>query len=625
MKVNGRKKEAIPVLISVFLLIWCQREIVFVSKGFGNRILEVLFTLCMTVVLTTIINYLFVKKEDGISNKILFKYYALLFTVQTVAFLPMYTQNFMYGDDLWSFASDFDGTLSRGIYYSRPFIGFLKGMLPNGFLIKSFRIYNGLTLGLFGCVLFRFLTLRMKNYKWAFGFSALAITGCFAVDCIAYASVYPIHVSLLISAVSFIVYGEAKKSFGKSKIVYLGISAICLFTAFCMYQIGTPVVFLFYLISEKWDYEKKSGKRFKDAFSYLIFYGMTAVLYMIVAKILQFLCGVSAGQSARGEIFFSLRGILGKAWWFIGTVFPETLSRLLSVFTGNVLFKENNLFYGCTYVRGFLGTILVLSLLMLMIISICFNAYKQKSFMYVVLAIVAIPLSFWPFLVLRESNNLTYYALGIILLFGWYVWDGIGIIVKQIVNKSGFLKKFIHEKTGEIVFVIIAVAVLQSNNYAENTWVNYCRDSYEYLANTISARLQQDDSIHTIVVKGSISPYVGGRDYVIFAVENILTELQYNPDDFSITQRSNDSYITTFNDGEVGYMEQVLGEKTMEQLLEYYCHDDLYNRWYYAGDIVDDAELGFLRDCFIKTGQIAVEGEGTVIIRMDGFNVRNPF
>lgn len=82
--------------------------------------------------------YLLIKESKISSHKTLQTGYLGLLVVQTVAFLPLYTQTFMYGDDLWGYSRDFDGSLSGGIYYSRPFVSFL-----NGFLVDtSFKSIN---------------------------------------------------------------------------------------------------------------------------------------------------------------------------------------------------------------------------------------------------------------------------------------------------------------------------------------------------------------------------------------------------------------------------------------------------------------------------------------------------
>ena len=53
LEIIKRKKEMVyPILTSVILITWIQREIFSLNKGFGFRILELIFTMCMVVAFT---------------------------------------------------------------------------------------------------------------------------------------------------------------------------------------------------------------------------------------------------------------------------------------------------------------------------------------------------------------------------------------------------------------------------------------------------------------------------------------------------------------------------------------------------------------------------------------------
>lgn len=623
----SRKKNKVrfAMLLSFIVLLWSQREILVISTGIGNRILELVFTICMTVVLTAIIWFLIIEESANTSNKILGGYYIKLLMVQTVAFLPFYTQNFMYGDDIWGFAKDFNGDISEGLYFSRPFIKFLLGPLSDTSFasMNVFRIFNGFILFLFGCVLLRFMIEQGVKFNKAFCFSAIAISGCVAVDCIAYASVYPINSSLLFSAVSYIMYLKAREEAKEKKKIFFLISGICLFSAFCMYQIGTPVVFLMYMITERESSNKTEKNRFGNAFIFMINYGIVAICYLMVTKLFQYITGVSAGQAARAEFISSLDDIIKKAEWFVTSVIPQSLSRISAIFFGNTLFNENNMFYTCTYKNAVLGICMVVGLLILILISVIVTSYKKKSMVYMFLSLAAIPLSFWPFLILPENTYLTYYALGIVILLIWYVWDGASILFAWGKQKCKFIGRCEERMKGIIISLLLITVALQSNNYGENSWVNYSRDSYEYLANTIASKLKPGTD--TIAVTGSLSPYVGGREYVIFCVGDILTELGCDANSFEIIQSDNEYYVSIFNDSEVKHMEQKLGAERMDRLYQYYIHDDLYSRWCFNGTANDKESLEFLQECFFNTGQLKLADENTIFISMDGFNIRNPF
>ncbi|MDO4343726.1 MAG: hypothetical protein Q4C50_02870 [Eubacteriales bacterium] len=560
----------------------------------------------------------FLTKDITGPDKI-WKYYIVLLLVQIVAMLPMYTQSFMYGDDLWAFADDYSGTITASMLYSRPYLDLLKGpLLDTSFQsIKYFRIYNSLILFAFGCILFKFTYEQTKQASRALIFSALAISSCFAVDCVAYASIYPINGSLLSSGISFVLYVKSKRAEKKEKIALLIGSMICLLNAFYMYQIGTPFVFVMYMIYEGRQ-RKSDTKRFCDAFYYVINYAIVAVVYLCSTKLFQKICAIDMGQEARGQ-FISLDQVGGKIYWFLTEVCPQTAHRLIGILFGNTLFNQNNMFYKVTFKAGaeWMGVLFVSVLVFLGALSVIKTGIRLKSVMYIFIALVAIPLSFWPFLVLPESTYLTYYAIVIIILFLWYVIDGVSILMKKFC-----LNKKISEG---VILTIMIISVLQSNAYAENAWVNYCRDSYEYLADSIAEGLSENPQTEAIVVQGSIGPYVGGHAYVIYCVKDILKEMSYNPENYSIVQYTNANYVDNFRGREVEEMQAILGEDVMEQLKSYYIYDEFYDRWLYNGTATSETDLNFLRECFLKTGHLEEMTENTLFISLEGFNLRKTF
>lgn len=618
------KSRHLVCIFGVFLfLLWSERKVLINSTGCGNRVLQIAFTGCMLVSITSVICYLLIDLKSE-NRRQYCKGYLFLFILQTIAFLPMYTQNFMYGDDLWGFKTEFDGQIDSGIFFSRPFVSFLRGpLLHDDYThLDNFRVYNAIILCIFACIVFKFLVDFSGKYLSAFCFAAISASSVIAVDCIAYASIFPINASLLFSAISFVIYLKARRAERHKRIVYIIGAGIALFSAFNMYQLGTPIVFLMYVITDKFGERKKDITRFLQAMYYLLFYGVTAIVYLGFTKGIQILTGIAAGQSARSQFITDIAEIRQKLLWFIKEVCPQSIHKIVAIIFGNSLFKENNMFYVCNYKSEFLKYFFGIILICLLIISIISLIYRQHNISTAIIIFAAIPLSFWPFLILPESCYLTYYAICIILFLTWLIGNGVEYIFNLLSNRMGEKKEKIESI---LAFLFVSFMVLQSNNYAENTWVNYCRDSYELLANTISSEMQNSTEIETIQVRGNMGPYVGGRDYVIFCVEDILSELGYTPDKYNIRQLDSEYFLTLFNDGEIEHMKDVLGNGKLERLLGFYYHDEMYSRWLFNGKQVDMDELLFLQQCFIETGQIIVEDEHTISIDLTGFNYRNAF
>lgn len=626
-EIINKKSNEIVFSLCIIFVVWMQRNIWSASLGIGLRILELIFTLCMTISLYCVIRYLFIDEMAGDKKEKLLQCYIGLLMVQVIAFLPMYTQNFMYGDDLWGFAEVFDGTVKNGLLYNRPFIYFLYGIIPklSFFTIKYFRLCNAIFMYFFGCIFLKFVFEKTNEIRRAFVLSTCIIASCMAVDCIAYASIFPINSSLMISAISFIVYQKAKDGSRKERICMVLISGICLLTAFFFYQIGTPIVFVFFVIYEKYSERQKEYICFKTSLLYLIYYGMVACIYLMGNKVLQKLVGVSSLQSARGEFVSTIEEIMRKIDWFFEVVCRQALTRIVAILFGNNLFQESNMFYNCTYKNNNLETLLVTCMIICTIVSILFVGRKHKSMFSMFICIVAIPLTFYPFLILPESYFLTYYAIPLITIFLWYIVDGLIILIRFLKGTINLYNNTIRKKMNFLVGAMVFIVVIQSNFYAETGWVNYCRDSYEFMANQIYSELVKHDSIDTIIVNGNISPYVGGRSYVRHAVNRILDELGENAQEYNVVQQDNEYYLVSFQDHEIEKMIEMLGDEKYQKMLLYYTHDDMYNRYVYNYTAQEQIQKEFLQECFYQTKQLSPITDTTIAIDLTGFYQRNKF
>ena len=136
--------------------------------------------------------------------------------------------------------------------------------------------------------------------------------------------------------------------------------------------------------------------------------------------------------------------------------------------------------------------------------------------------------------------------------------------------------------------------------------------------------LEHGDQVDAISVRGNLNPYVGGREYVIFCIQNILTDLHYDYSKFNITQRDNNDIVSIINEQEIGLMEETLGTEDLNHLLQFFEHDEMYGRWVYVGQ-ADKKDLQFLKECFQKTGQSVNDKENVISITLNGFSTRNVF
>lgn len=608
MRETLKNKKFILVIVLFLSNIYFQKSIIVGYKGIGYYILDCLFSLCYIDSIYRIIEFLLFKKDkkQDITN-----YYIILLVVTIIAQLPMMTQNFMYGDDLWGFQKAFVGNLNSGIALSRPLIGYVQQFVNNLSFdnLYSFRIINVFVIYLFSCIIFKFIYEQKKNKELALIIAVFMCASCSAIDCVAYASIFPLVYAILLSALATVLY---VRGISEKKYTFFAEAFVCLIGAFCFYQVGTAIfIILFSIFALQSENYKDEKKKCLITIGNYLFYALTTLTYLGFAKLVQHLTGVAQGQTARSEIISSFAQIRGKGAYFFETVIPQTCNRIIANFGGRNLFAENNLFYINTFTNK---NMVILQILVIAVVfgDIIYWSIKKKSIITFLNGVVLFPVSFWVFLVLPESPYLTYYAVCIIFYFTICVCDIISIIFMRVKSNREI-----------IVFAITILVAINANIYAETSWVNYNRDAYEYIANSITAEINNEEK-QSIVVYGSIGPYTGGHDYVIFLVQNVLTELGKNSEEYEIIQTDNEYYISIFNDNDAQIMKDIIGEQRFENLTQYYIHDDMYNRWLFGGWMPEDA-YDEIHKCFREAGLLLEDYDSSIIIDMKGFNVRNIF
>lgn len=71
-----KNKKTVYIAAGCFCtVLWTQRKIFVVSTGAGYRILELLYTVCMTMILTKTLLYLLFPKSDSAVERSLYGYY----------------------------------------------------------------------------------------------------------------------------------------------------------------------------------------------------------------------------------------------------------------------------------------------------------------------------------------------------------------------------------------------------------------------------------------------------------------------------------------------------------------------------------------------------------------------
>lgn len=583
-----------------------------------------LFSVCMAMAFT------FGKKIVLNTFRIQKNYISVLCASIIIVMLPMMHNGFFYGDDLWGFdLEQVKQHIAFSIGMRRPFNGILTGIFSN-FPIGSSWVPRSLTIVILifsTIILYNIVMQEHKNPRLAFAVAFISGCGTCAIDSIAYLSVNSVVYAMFLSIVSFYIY----QSKGK-KLWRICLSGFCLLGGFYFYQIITPIVFVLFVTSL---YNEQSSKKdmFFSALRYLLFYFIVAIVYLISSQVIMQIYSLDVTQSSRAEFVRTLPGILTKIEWFIKTVIPQACLKLIGCLIGRSNFNTNILFYEISFINkaaGWTVIAVVLSLVAIYLLRLLF----KKSFVAMLVALCAIVLSFYPFLILPESYPLSYYMLPIVIILGYYSICGIYIIYKNLRKiltetsiKTKVLShlhccKILKKVFGFIVALLFMMSVFQASQYANN-WVTYSRDSYQYILQNIECNITQ--TTERICVIGRISPIVGGNPYVISAMELALKDLGYSPSDYSLKQADNEFYIAEISMSDMEKIQAVLSQSEYDRFISFYLHDQMYERYLY-NNLATDEELGFIRKCLVKSNLIFFENSSTdLVISMKGFSNTHKF
>lgn len=540
-----------------------------------------------------------------------------------IVMLPMMMNGFFYGDDLWGYAKDISPeykNINGSIALRRPMCGIINAMFLSVSFDSSwiYRTVNTIVLTLSSFILFAYIHKARKNAWLAFAFVLLFSCSSVMIDSVAYLSVSPVFYSLFSSATAYITF---EKGYNEKKHWYYFAGGLLLVVAFMLYQITTPIVFVMFMISI---YQKtqKDSDYFRKAFALLMWYGIVAVLYLLISNGIMKLYGVVAAQTDRAQFVSSLPAIISKLKWFIEIVIPQTCYKIVASILGFSSYTTNNLFYEVHFSNNAFSTIVMLLILGLTIVYFLRFVF-QKRYLSLFIGLCAIILSFYPFLILPESYSLSYYLIPIVALFIYYAIEGAGIICRQVSRLFNTRIWAVGEKLLLCIGYVVACAVIIHGAFYASNWVNYCRDSHIYIRQYLSSSLTKETE--KICISGRISPYVGGNPYVILSTQLALEELGYDPNHYQIMQIDNPYYIVEIPASSMEKAKESLSEDDFDHLNTYYLYDGMYNRYLYNYS-ADQEGKQFIQRCLIDSDLIYLENsEQSIYFSLDGFTKTHPF
>jgi len=580
----------------------------------GYLIIKILFSAFFTISFISCIYYLLFDNKYSTGklllgfheNKI---YYGIIILVLIFIYLPFFTEGYYYYDDYWGYPGEhLINGINIGLHMMRPFHGLLSEMFwfvtpSTGYIIKWFSMTMTI---LYALILYKWIEDKSGDKKTALLISlALSVFSPLS-DHIGYSSTITMMPGMLVAGLSVISFDKGyrkRKSKSFLSILYFTISFICLLFSFMLYQVATPIVFLFLAIYVFYNANEKSSIKF--VFIFLVYFSLISVSYLLFNKWLNRFYNISTWS--RGG-FMDIFDILPKIKWFFFTVIPAVFDRLSAAFFGKLIVKEKNYWYFLSFFNPQIKIFIYGVFLFTTTFGTLLFFIRRKKILDVILLLSFIPMSYYCFLILKESGYLTYYAIPILSLFLLYAVFSLAEILnlKRLFNKIN-INNFLFYA---ILSFLVVVLAFQNNTYIRQFWVGENKEGYNFLKNTLSIQIHEKKEIH---VFGVLTPGQGNV-YSEFATKMAIKELGYTINNYKITVSDDEKLISIIQSDK---WDEIAKKTTLQErntLLSYYTYDKSYSRYIYSAGVIASDKSQELTEIFRKCGLLPDNYNKTAIV-----------
>lgn len=540
-----------------------------------------------------------------------------------IAYLPYLTQPFLFGDDLWGFTGKANNDLGFYLDYYRC-LASIPGSLYSGISWGNSNLGRCITFVAviaFVWLVYRWMLVVSKKRLTSFVVAFSVAIGLPMADMLGFLSVFPLVFGLVFSvfSVSLLYEVHVSREMSKAHRAWLTMTAILsMFIGFNCYIIATPIVFL--LCASLLFFSTRSNR----SNSFVIKYALVMILAgAMFYGINAFACDYYdvVGNSSRGSLSFDPLFYADKGVWFFTVVLPQTIYSIWMSVIGTALSARHNLFWGASIDQGV--SIFILLVTAGLLAFLMARVYQREKRPLLVIGLVAlIPASFYPFLLLPESNYMSYYAFPLYCLVIFYTilaLREIALIIYRWRTGSGtHVSRKGNKKTP--LYIVIAVALLmvgQANCYSQQAWVNFCSKGYLIAKNTIMSNIDAINATKHIHVYGSAHP-VSVSTYPIYLIKQVLSDVDYQFGDLVVTASTTESYLGGMNDDQRDAVLAQASPQTVDTINKYYIKDEYYNIYWYTvpegqSDELTASDTAIIRDAFIASGLIPSEGSAVFV------------
>ncbi len=533
----------------------------------------------------------------------------LLVLLLFIIYSPLIIRNAFFHDDYINFKGEwgshfFEFTFSQG----RQVTGILTDLMNYVTIDTSWHLHLIAVLGLIIYILILFQTIYTitSSLNKAIYISLMMSLITPVINVLSYGSMFCYSLAFCFSAMGILHFKKSLISSKKDMIFHFLIGVACIIVANFVYQATATAAFSTILLCYLIDYKTENSKLFP--FKASIFFAFSTGIYYILVKFFLLFINNNA-LMIRASTISSLSDILNKAVWF-KSVLLEAIKQLSSTIVGSEAFVDPWMHYLLFYRKPHLE-IFTITICLVLIIFGFIQIWKRHRILGVIQTASMVVLSYYVFLILKESSYTSYYAVALcsclllIMLSGLdYIYDSINHLYKNINTKSLILLKNIS------IYFACFIMCLNGNYYIRDFWINYNFSKYSILKQQIIDKYNGESRIHVV---GTLYP--GEADiYASSAARLACKEIGVDINNINFTSSSNSDYIEALT---LDIYEQLVlnsPPSDVEFLKSIYLTDPAFAICYLQTNLMSEDDYQRLTSIFSKTGIIPKSDTPNVLI-----------
>lgn len=531
--------------------------------------------------------------SDGIKIKEYGKKYIILILIVIISFSSLLWNEFYFHDDYLNFPGHYQNFLGFSISQGRELTGLLTDLfsfvtIQNSYLLRIVVVFS---LVMYVLILYNIVKPLINSEIQCICLSIIFVLIVPVINIACYGSMFCYILAFNFAAMSVIHFLQYYQD--KSRISHILFCFINIITANLIYQATATVAFFILLLIIINKTEIKNS--FCLYFFYTVIFGTATMAYLILVKVISKVSGIT--MMARGEII-TFSDIGDKIIWFFTVVLRENINQICGSFLSNIPFRDKwmhyNLYFKSEILAVILSLIVVICILVFVIQLIC-----NKEYLNLLAVTISIPLSYYCFLILKESSYTSYYSAGLCSILLLMTIKGIDIIIQHI--------KFIKFKN--IIISLTICMLISSNYYIRDFWINGNGFVYKYLKENLKYATEAD-RVH---IYGSLFP--GTADiYVLNAAKLAFQELglenKYIPE---ITSSTTKDYIETISYETWELMEKQLNQDEINQLKNMYDQNDAFHLYTIKYENISTETISDIKSLLVKSNLLPDESTAYLV------------